>query len=73
MDGVLHNREASLRSGATKVRWSMVSWDPPSLGISKFNMDGAAKCKPGPVEIGGVLYNSEGIILALFSKHVGCM
>lgn len=51
----------------------MVSWDPPSPGISKFNMDGVAKCKPCPAEIGGVLYSSEGIILALFSKHVDCM
>eukprot|EP00268_Persea_americana_P036637 TRINITY_DN3614_c1_g1_i6.p1 TRINITY_DN3614_c1_g1~~TRINITY_DN3614_c1_g1_i6.p1 ORF type:complete len:138 (-),score=27.70 TRINITY_DN3614_c1_g1_i6:344-757(-) len=49
------------------------SWAPPSKGVLKFNVDGAARGKPGPTGIGGVLCNSEGIVLALFSKHVGCM
>ena len=39
----------------------------------KFNVDGVAKGKPMPVGIGGGLRNSEGNVLALFSKHVGCM
>lgn len=32
-----------------------------------------AKGKPGPVGIGGVLRNKDGVILLLFSMHVGCM
>ena len=36
-------------------------------------MEGATRGKPGPAGIGGVLLNNEGIVLALFSKHVGCI
>lgn len=39
----------------------------------KFDVDGAAKGKPGPTGIGGVLRNSDGCVLALFSKNVSCM
>ena len=39
----------------------------------KFNVDGTARGKPGLTGIDGVLRNSEGIVLAVFSKHVGCM
>lgn len=40
-----------------------------------FNVDGAAKgkAKPWPAGISGPLCNSEGIVLAMFSKHVGIL
>lgn len=39
----------------------------------KFNVDGATKGILGPPGVGVVLRNRNGIVLALFSKHVGCM
>ena len=39
------------------------SWAPPIEGVLKFNVDGAARGKPGPSGIGGVLRNSEGFVL----------
>ena len=39
----------------------------------KFNADAEARGKLGLAVIGGMLHNSDGIFLALFSKHVGCM
>ncbi|KAI9161242.1 hypothetical protein LWI28_015677 [Acer negundo] len=57
-----------------------VDWTPPSPNGLKFNVDGSAKGKPGPVGIGGVLRDSRGKILCLFfsffvgnedSKHFG--
>lgn len=48
-----------------------VSWRFPSKGTLKFNVDGAAKGKPGLVGIGGVLKNHKGEIMYIFSKQVG--
>ncbi|GKB01454.1 retrovirus-related pol polyprotein from transposon TNT 1-94 [Tanacetum coccineum] len=42
----------------------------PDDGALKFNADGSAKGKPG---IGGLLRNSEGVVVALFSILVGVM
>lgn len=39
----------------------------------EFNVDGEAKGKPGLAGIGGMLHNSDGLVLAKFSKHMGCM
>lgn len=39
----------------------------------KFNVNGATKGKLGPPGVGVVLRNRNGIVLALSSKHVGCM
>lgn len=43
----------------------------PSPGAYKFSFDGAARGKPWPIEIGGMLRNSKGGVLFIFSKHVG--
>lgn len=51
----------------------VVSWVPPFVGVLKFNVDGAARGESGPTGIGGVLCNSEGIVLAMYSKHMGSM
>ena len=50
----------------------MIFWVPPIGSVLKFNVDGAAWRNPGQVGI-GVLHNSKGIVLALFSKHVDCI
>ena len=41
--------------GPPKVRRSTL-WSPPPLGVLKFNVDGAARGKLGPVGIGGVCF-----------------
>ena len=52
-----------------KVR-KVVPWSLPLFGVLKFNMDGSLRGKPGPVVIVGVLCNSEGEVLLLFSNNV---
>lgn len=47
-----------------------VSWRLPSIGSSKFNVDGAARGKPSSVRI-GVLRNCKRDALFMFSKNVG--
>lgn len=42
-----------------------------SLGFLKFNIDGAARIKSGPVGIGGVVHNDKGEMLHSLSKHLG--
>ena len=46
-------------------------WIPPSRGYMKFNVDGSAKGKPGPVGIGGVLRDNLSIVKMIFPKSVG--
>lgn len=46
---------------------------PPTPSLLKFNVDEAANGKPGPMGVKGVLRNTNGIVIALFSKHMGCM
>lgn len=36
-------------------------------------MDEAVRGKPGPAVVRGVLCNNDGNVLAMISKHVGCM
>lgn len=69
---VLHKWEASLYCGVKKVK-KVVHWVPPNVGVLKFNVDGVAKGKPGPAGISGVLRDSGGLVLVMFSKHVGTM
>lgn len=51
----------------------VVSWAPIRDVVLKFNVDGAARDKSGPVGIGGALHISGCEVLVLFSKPVGCM
>lgn len=44
---------------------------PPPMGWLKFNMDSAARCKPDPAGIGGVLQNHERQVLLTFPKSIG--
>lgn len=63
------NWDACMKCGPSKVRKS-VSWVPPLPGSLKFNVDGAARGKPGPAGIGGVLRNYKGEVLFMFSNHL---
>lgn len=49
----------------------VVVWAPPMAGVLKFNVDSAARGKPRPTGIGGVLCNDKGVVLGMFSKGVG--
>lgn len=56
--------EGCLRGGMRKVILK-VSWMKPEAGFHKFNVDGAARGKPGPAG-GGILHDDKGrMILAL--------
>lgn len=72
VEGILHNWEVSLSSGPSKVV-KVVFWVPPTREVLKFNVDETARGKPGLAGIGGVLCNSDGDVLVLFSKHVGSL
>lgn len=45
-------------------------WNPPSLGVLKFNVDGASKGNPGSCGAGGVLRNPNEETLGYFSKDL---
>lgn len=50
----------------------MVSWSPSPVDVLKFKCRWrVARDKPGSADIGGVLHNSKGEILLMFSKSVG--
>ncbi|XVF57148.1 hypothetical protein PTKIN_Ptkin06aG0180700 [Pterospermum kingtungense] len=57
--------------GKTKKSRGGVCWNPPSEGILKFNMDGAARGCPGPTGIRGILWDSSHKVISMFSKLVG--
>lgn len=46
-------------------------WSAPPIGSLKFNTDSAARCKPDPAGIGGVLQNHERQVLLTFPKSIG--
>lgn len=66
----MQNWRACLKAGVAKQK-GIVSWRSPLCGVLKFNVDGAAKGKPGLTGIVGVLRNYWGEVLYIFSKHVG--
>ena len=47
-------------------------WIPPGLEAFKFNVDGSVRGQLGQAGIGGVLRDSRGLVLCLFSISVGC-
>ncbi|KAK3190293.1 hypothetical protein Dsin_029854 [Dipteronia sinensis] len=61
------------------VEWSRVKksvikdWVHPLVDTFKFNVDGSARGSPGLVGIGGVLRDSYGKVLCMFSFCVGIM
>ena len=70
LNDILLNWKAWMGCRPSKVR-RVVLWSPPSPGVFKFNVDGATRGKQGLAGIGGVLRNSKGEVLFMFSKRVG--
>ena len=56
--------------GPSKERRSTPCY-PPLDGVLKFNVDDASRGKPGQAGIGGLLCNSKGEVLLMFSKNFG--
>ncbi|OMO62830.1 reverse transcriptase [Corchorus capsularis] len=50
-----------------------LTWERPTSGFLKFNVDGASKGKPGPAGIGGILRDENGRVCMEFSKSTGIM
>jgi len=48
-------------------------WSPPIANSFKWNVDGSSLGKPGPLGIGGVLRNYNGILFGIFSLPVGIL
>lgn len=48
-----------------------IDWSPPPPNVLKWNVDGSSKGKPGEAGIGGVLRDGQGVVIAMFSAHVG--
>ena len=69
LNDILSNWGACMECGPVKEKRSVL-WSPPHYGVLKFNVDGASRIKLGPARI-GVLRNSRGEILLMFSKYVG--
>lgn len=69
LDIILSNWKAYMIGRPFKVK-KQEQWSPPPAGVLQFNVDGAARGKPGPVGIGGVLRNHEGIIFLSFSSSI---
>ena len=69
VENIMQNWRACLLMRNLK-KSKKVSWSSPPMRFLKFNVDGAARGKPGPAGIGGVLRNQGGV-LYMFLKHVG--
>ncbi|KAK3213218.1 hypothetical protein Dsin_017924 [Dipteronia sinensis] len=52
-------------------RINVETWIPPIMDMLKFNVDGSARGSPSPPGIKGVLRDSQGRVLCLFSFHIG--
>ena len=70
IDDITVNWKTCMGCGPSKMR-IYVHWSPTPMGMLKFNVDGAAREQSGPTGIGGVLQNSRGEFLLMFSKFVG--
>ncbi|KAK3175707.1 hypothetical protein Dsin_032594, partial [Dipteronia sinensis] len=62
--------ELCVESRPRKIRGTD-GWTPPSCRGLKFNVDGFALGKPRPAGIRGVLRDSSGKVLCMFSKFIG--
>lgn len=68
VNDILFNWEACLPFGSSKRR-RIVSWDACSHGVLKFNADGTAKSKSGPVGIGWALRDGRGVSSTSLSTY----
>lgn len=69
MIGICYHWEAVLGCGTRKARRE-AHWALPPVGVLKFNVDGLARGKPGPISIGSLLWNAKGGVFLLLSKNV---
>lgn len=69
LNAILIDWEACMECGPFKLR-RFVVWSPLSLGVLKFNVDGAAQRKTGPACIRVVLRNYKGEVLFMFFKNM---
>ena len=46
-------------------------WNPPPLGMLKFNVDGSARGSPGISGVGGVLRDASSTVMGFFSMNTG--
>ncbi|KAK2640721.1 hypothetical protein Ddye_022484 [Dipteronia dyeriana] len=73
VDSLLRNMR-DLCVDIKKLKMSKImDWIPPYDDNLKFNVDGSSKRKPGPSGICGVLRDSYGKVLCIFSAHTGIM
>ena len=68
--GVTHSWRGCLKMGGFKKKMK-VCWCLPPFGVLKFNVDGAAKGKPGLAGIWGVLRNHKGEVIYMFPSMLG--
>lgn len=66
----IHHWQAILVSRPCKAK-IVVFWSSPPDDFIKFNVDGVTRGKPCPTGVDGVLWNSKGKMLFMFSKNVG--
>ena len=65
------NLEEFCRDPVKSKKNVVVHWVPPVLGVLKFNVDGSVRYQSGMAGIGGVLRDSNGMVLCFFSLSVG--
>ncbi|KAK2635350.1 hypothetical protein Ddye_030142 [Dipteronia dyeriana] len=73
MDSLLINLKDLCVDNKNVKMPKLVDWIPPTVDNLKFNVDGSSKGKPGPSGIGGVLRDSYGKVLCLFSAFSGIL
>jgi hypothetical protein len=73
VDAMLRNLKVLCVDIKKRKRNKIVDWIPPSADILKFNVDGSTLGKPGLASIGGVLRDSTGMILCIFSCFLGIL
>ncbi|KAK3195553.1 hypothetical protein Dsin_026863 [Dipteronia sinensis] len=73
VDSLLRNVKELCVDQKKMKKIEIADWNPPRNGHLKFNVDGSSKGKPEPSGIGGVLRDSNGKVLYLFSYYMGIL
>lgn len=61
----------NMRLNSPMVMHQVNLWNPPPLGVLRFNIGGSSHGTPGRSNIGGVITNSSKQALGVFSKAMG--
>ena len=70
LDIVRFSKDTQVKK-ASKATKRSILWDPLPFESLKFNVDGAARSKPGPTGIGGVFRDCNAAVKAIFSGSIG--